>query len=659
MFPVVIVLTDGANGYVPTFSQYLPMARGTGVPIYTVGLGAGVIDRELYDIAEVSNGGKYFFANDAEVLNETFARIAADIGAGTSRALGGEEVSSTGSRAEFTGPDILGSFDDLSDALDTEGRDSSRLVRTLHLVNPVGGEKWGVGTYRNVSWACRADTQANCARALVQVSIDGGGWTTVANNIGTRLDFPTFQERNWYHVGTGWYPRDTNPPLGPWIYTYNFNWTVPDVESNNVRLRVCITDGGRQTCASSSAFEIFDMGVLLGGGGADETYYLTTEEFRLDNYEKSTLKFWQRYDLLYTENGGIVMVGNAANPAGPYQYAYAQPTQPYSGNIRLDKTVTDDYGTEIKWAWNGRSGGGTYDWEYIQLDLTPYIDPARPWVKVKFMFYTWGFGNGGSWWIDDVRITVQRSDTVAITPTMADQWEYYEWTGGVDPAAMEPHSGTHMWWNHNPAASHDLNSGVDNSLYSKSIDLTNAKDAYLSAYFKFNFDDSAGRPPDGFRTEISDDNGITWRPVNLGVRSSWGVSGDWNTDGKSPDGTQAYTGIQEGGLDSDVPVWVEAGTLWRLNTNLSGWAGSVIKLRFRVVTNLDATHYDAATEFRGFAVDDVIVRGNTTISSAPMYPGEMDPTEDPSSIGDPFLERDPAETEKVAQSLIQGIEADI
>jgi hypothetical protein len=39
-----------------------------------------------------------------------------------------------------------------------------------------------------------------------------------------------------------------------------------------------------------------------------------------------------------------------------------------------------------------------------------------------------------------------------------------------------------------------------------------------------------------------------------------------------------------------------------------------------VVTNLNPTHYKAATVFRGLAIDDVIVRGNTTISGCPMPP---------------------------------------
>jgi hypothetical protein len=607
-YPVVIGLTDGANNWAPSFSQYLPEARGTGVPLYMVGLGGGVVEEELFDVAEVSNGGQYFFASSADVLNDTFQRIGDSIGGGGSRGIPSDTASS---RDEQVGP---------PEENDASGGTSSRWMRYLYLLNPIGGEKWGSGINRNVTWACRADVQSACGQATLQISIDGGGWTNIATNVGTRVDLngnPADHERMWYKrlaPDAGWYPRW----LGGWVEVYSYNWSIPDVTSSNVMLRVQVTQGNSMT-SNSAAFEIFDQGITLGGGGgATMVNELVTEEFQLINYEKATLSFWQRYDLLYTENGGVVQIGTSINSGGPYAYEYVDPTQPYTGNLRLDKTVNDDYGNEIRWAWNGRSGGGTFNWEHVVVDLTDHINPARPWVKVKLVFYTWGFGNGGSWWVDDMKVKVQRSDTVAIVNSHDDQWELFEWNSAVDPAAHQPHSGTFMWWNHDPTRGHDAKSGIDNSLYTKSIDLTNAKDAHLSTYFMFNYDDDAGRPPDGFRVEISADNGVTWKPVNLGVRSSWGVSGNWVVDGKSPSGTQAYTGIQDGGANSATPVWVSSDSLWRLNTDISGWAGSVIKIRFRVVTNLDATHYESNTVFKGLAIDDVIVRGNTTISGAPL-----------------------------------------
>jgi hypothetical protein len=485
---------------------------------------------------------------------------------------------------------------------------------------------------RNLTWACHADAKANCANARILISVDGGAWQDVASGVGTELFWPDLNgdqwatQYNWYSsTTTQWYPRRTgstatcqNNDLCRRVY--NYNWTVPNIVSNNVRIRISVTDNGATLTSDSAPFAIFDQGIILGNSGKTaKVFNLTTKEFRLSSYQKATLSFWQTYSLLYTENGGVVQVGTAVAQGGPYLYKYTTPVLPYTGNLRLDKHVYDNYGNEIKWSWNGRSSGRTSGWEYQQVDLSSFISVARPWVKVRFSFYTWGYGNGGGWSVDDVKVAVQRKEVTAITNTIADQWQYYQWTSGVDSPFLRPHSGTHMWWNHNPVAADDAASGIDNSLYTRSIDLTNAKDASLSAYFMFNYNDAAGRPPDGFRVEVSQDNGVLWNPINLGVRSSWGVSGHWSVDGKSPNGKQAYTGIQDTGVDSATPVWVEAGSLWRLNTNLTGYAGQVIKIRFRVVTNLAATHYMSNTVFKGLAIDDILVRGNSTIAGAPMF----------------------------------------
>jgi hypothetical protein len=145
--------------------------------------------------------------------------------------------------------------------------------------------------------------------------------------------------------------------------------------------------------------------------------------------------------------------------------------------------------------------------------------------------------------------------------------------------------------------------GIDNSLMTMPIDLVSARTASLSAYFRFNLNTQEGAPPDGFRVEVSSDNGITWHAINLGVRSSWGVSGTDNS------GTTSYTGHNAGGY-----YWTQAGTLTRLNCDLSDWGGNVIMIRFRMVTNNAANydHYESSSVgFGGFYVDDVVVSGET------------------------------------------------
>ena len=152
-------------------------------------------------------------------------------------------------------------------------------------------------------------------------------------------------------------------------------------------------------------------------------------------------------------------------------------------------------------------------------------------------------------------------------------------------------SGT-CWTNIDPVTGF-VKPGIDNSLITTPIDLTNARNAYLSAYFKFNFNDMEESPPDGFRVEISPDGGITWTSINLGVRTEGGVSG-----------TAADN------------YWINASSLSRLNIDLSAWSGSQISVRFRMVTNnLPAIlypHYeDSMLGWGGFYVDDVQVYGET------------------------------------------------
>jgi hypothetical protein len=613
MFPALIVLTDGldAASVAQTYTSAYDRIASAGIPVYTVGLGGAVDDNILFSLAEKSNGGKYYFAASADVLNATFKHISDAIGSGVSRSA---EESTTDTNGDY-GPSSR------------ETGSSRNQITDMRLLNPSRSgayapswpEKWGVGSSINVSWRCvdniAGDQAISCGHATIQVSLNGGGnWNVVANNVGTRVD----NVAGWTY---GLYDRQSANWFTNYIYVYN--WTVPSIvgnQNNNVLIRVTETArNGVVFQRDSRPFTIFNMGINVGAALPATEKKIISNAFQLTGYQSARLNFWQRYDMLFGENGGVIQIGTSNLQAGPYTYKYIQPTQTYTGNLRLQSNqqtgVTDGFGNPIVWAWNGRSGGGTYSWEYVEVNLDQFIGK---WVKVKFSFYTWGFGNGGGWWIDDVTVKATRSNSVAITPAVADQWQYYQWTSGVDSPFLQPHSGTHMWWNHNPAAANDAASGIDNSLYTRAIDLTNAKDASLSAYFMFNYNDAAGRPPDGFRVEVSPDNGVTWSPVNLGVRSSWGVSGHWSVDGKSPDNKQAYTGIQDSGVDSATPVWVEAGSMWRLNTNLTGWAGQVIKIRFRVVTNLAATHYKANTVFKGLAIDDVMVRGNSTISGAPI-----------------------------------------
>ena len=200
---------------------------------------------------------------------------------------------------------------------------------------------------------------------------------------------------------------------------------------------------------------------------------------------------------------------------------------------------------------------------------------------------------------------------------------------------MNPDSNTQDIWNYTNADSHSGNwswsnvdpdtglvkPGIDNYLMTTPIDLTNARNAYISAYVKFNFNYQSGAPPDGFRIEITRDNGVSWEAVNLGVRSGWNVSGtgndaedDYPTDGK------AYSGLCDSGDPVADSYWVELGTLTRVSIDLSSFSGNAIQIRFRMATNGHALyeHSNNANQadpgFGGFWVDDVIVYGETILT---------------------------------------------
>ncbi|MCK5561202.1 MAG: hypothetical protein KAJ51_11430, partial [Thermoplasmata archaeon] len=326
---------------------------------------------------------------------------------------------------------------------------------------------------------------------------------------------------------------------------------------------------------------------------------LTTETFSLVNVSSATLTFYHKYYLASGINGVVIQVGtfNGTN----WSFEYVIPNQLYPGNFNDSDTKYDDYGNDMRWCYNGISGNGRFTWDYVVVELDNWT--GQQYLRVRFLFMWSNWSYGGSYYIDDVEIRIKRDDDDNLTINNLDQW-------GLTTA--DAHSGNYCWWNRNPLVG-NLTGGLDNSLYSRPIDLTNARNATFSAYFKFNINSKAGIPPDSFRVEVSDDNGVNWRTITLGVRAAWGVSGnDSDIDDGLIDG-KSYTG-----LDPDNDRWVEAGTLTRLNCDITGWTGNVILIRFRVVTASDdnpyfgAQHYEwygPGVNFGGFYVDDITITG--------------------------------------------------
>jgi len=364
-------------------------------------------------------------------------------------------------------------------------------------------------------------------------------------------------------------------------------------------------DGGAGEPVSQQAGD--DGEGAAGGRALGEDYNITTKPFSLAGYASAELSFYQKYSMQVGSNGVVIMVGNDTAGDGNYKFHYVMPKRPYTGNIRFDipKTrILDDNGTEMRWCFNGVSTNGLGQWDYITVDLSGFIGQVH--VKVKFLYINATMTKVGYWYIDDVVVKAGRGDAVASTTAVDDQWELVTRgaaLGGTD--AADAYGGRKAWLCHNPSAGVDyLKGGVDNSLTTVPIDLTNALDAVLDVKFKFNIDASDGRPPDGFRVEISSDNGESWLALNRGVRSASGVSGAVAAGG---DGT-SITGVELGNS------WVSSGTMSRLNCDLSGWAGKVILVRFRVLTRTDiVNHFDSGVAgFGGIYIDDMKIVGNTT-----------------------------------------------
>jgi len=340
--------------------------------------------------------------------------------------------------------------------------------------------------------------------------------------------------------------------------------------------------------------------------------WAVTDSFNLTNLESATLSFWQKYNILAGGHGGYIQVGYkdpTVDGVDDWDWKYLIPSDAYTGNLKNDEFIYDDFGTRVFWCWNGLSGEGTYKWDHISVNILNNVPEAyRDEVRIKFNYTQFGGGTGVGWFIDDVRLVVTRSNSVYPVSTTHDIWNLTD---------AQAHSGNYSWSNIDPGTGL-MKPGIDNSLVTAPIDLTNAKNAYISAYVKFNINQDSGAPPDGFRIEVSSDGGKSWAAINLGVRTSWGVSGTGldSDDGNPTDG-KAYTGLCDSGDPVTDDYWVHTSSLSRVNADLSAWMGKQVYIRFRTVTCSHPlylhsnNHRVADPGFGGFYVDDVIVHGET------------------------------------------------
>lgn len=347
-----------------------------------------------------------------------------------------------------------------------------------------------------------------------------------------------------------------------------------------------------------------------------------TESVNLTNLSNAKLSFRQKYSMLSGGHGGFLMVGyndtsrdsnGDGNPANEkWEWKYIIPYNSYSGNLKFDELIYDNFGNRIFWCWNGISGRGTFDWEFVDIDLLNFIPAAyRNEVKIKFNYTQFGGGTGIGWYLDDVKLVVSRIETATLLSSTKDVWQMTNMTA----LGQSAHSGDHVWWNRDPTTGF-MKPGIDNYLMSSAIVLTDATTAYLSAYFRFNINDASGSPPDGFRIEVTTDNGVTWEPRCNGIRTATGVSGTGTDMEDGTNDSKAYTGLCDSGSYITDNYWVSAFSMSRAIIDLSPYTGHSIHIRFRVVNNnmpdAEYPHYQDNSLFGGFFVDDIIVYGQTT-----------------------------------------------
>jgi len=625
----VVFLTDGnfnndVNPY--TKANTLIAIGNLHGPLFTIGLGFGINTVDLTDAAAASTGGQYYNAPTSAQLAgiyQAIAQVIADIAQSAGRS---SPEGAAGERADIIFTDDFetakawtitnaagaGSTWVRTNTMAHAGTYSYRCFNTAtgqyvngeldYLVSPVFDLTGYIEPYLSF-WSYEA-VESGYDYTTVQISNDSGTtWTQVWSQ-GTYTN--AWQLRSGIDLSLGGFVGSTNQMRVRFQFTSDGSvvyagWAIDDLVINASR------PPPPPPPQAPPAWN--------NGDEVSKDRNLTTSTFSLLGVQNAKLTFWHKYNIKPSANGGVLMVGVAAAAAGPYSYKYITPLQPYPGNLKISEWGTphlnDSYSNPMRWCWNGISGAGKFTWDYVEADLTQFV--GNQYVRVKFAYLFCDGGSGWGWAIDDVEVKVQRSDSVAVTAASDDQWELVtkgSSLGGGGGDTADAYSGTHAWLCHNTSATgvDYLKGGIDNSLITVPIDLTRALNARLDVRFKFNINYTEGRPPDGFRVEVTSNNGETWRALNRGVRSAWKVSG---TEAAGPDGTSG-TGVNLG------DNWVESGTLARLNCDLTGWAGSVIQIRFRVTTRTDMTnHYDSnAAGFGGFYIDDVTVTGNTTTGRA-------------------------------------------
>ena len=115
-------------------------------------------------------------------------------------------------------------------------------------------------------------------------------------------------------------------------------------------------------------------------------------------------------------------------------------------------------------------------WDHVTVDLEDFLGGS---IKIMFRYYHIDGGTGYGWFLDDVSLKITTDDSSAIKPVSSDSWSLKE----TSSPGVFSYSGSYAWFCGNPKNGGDLQPGIDNSLYSRQIDLTNVRTATLEAMY--------------------------------------------------------------------------------------------------------------------------------------------------------------------------------
>jgi len=646
---VAIVIDNSpsmADRFAPDGRNYLRVVKDAAISMvnnFTDASAVGIVDfqgsNEVWEIAITNLAG----AGRAAVIS---AINAIPEGQGNTNTViwDGTGISYLGVKAAMpTHPDLYPAVIALTDGFDLQSADNSNYQYNRLECGSDAWAPWGdVNTTANYPshWGKYWHYKSPLPGEWVNAGTHGGAYVSSRRGllysditmytIGLALEhYPAGPASNGCAAAPAEYTKDT--------YTHIIGTESGTVEYN--MWRIANTSGGEYFYSENGADigDIFEtIGQIIGASGFNQTRSTTPAPIAnaansdkkavspavdISQYRTAIFSFWHKYNMLSGGNGGIVGVEVWDSTLADWRFIYIIPPGAYTGGIYYDYNIYDDFGNPIKWCFNGISGQNTFAWDYTSVDILPSIPTQyRNNVRLCFKYIQFGGGTGVGWYIDDIHLDVSRADGAAITNNVTDIWQLANLTS----TGIGAHGGDFAWSNVDPATG-QMRTGIDNSLVSCPIDLTNAKLAYLDAYFKFNINQNSGTPPDGFRVEISTNGGGTWNTLNLGIRSGWGVSGTGTDLEDSTIDGRANTGIGDSGQGNYIAdgYWVSAGTLSRLSIDLSPWNGHQVIIRFRMTVNNinDGTYphtnnaaFGGDPGFAGFYVDDVNVYGETIFS---------------------------------------------